>query len=62
LDMGGLLRLNVTGPEWLMGGRFGPEAGALAVVVEITTMGALFAWARSRRRMMNDERQGTNDS
>ncbi len=54
LDMGGLFRLDVTGPEWLMGGRFGPEAGALAVGVELVAIMALWGWA-SRRRMTNDK-------
>ncbi len=29
LNMGGLFTLQISGPEWLMGGSFGPEAGAL---------------------------------
>jgi membrane protease YdiL (CAAX protease family) len=45
LGMGGLFQLKITGPEWLMGGAFGPEAGALAVVVEIAMIAALVVWA-----------------
>ncbi len=46
LEAEGLVRLRVIGPEWLMGGAFGPEAGALAMGVEIVTIGALWLWAR----------------
>jgi len=49
LDMGGLFRLNITGPEWLMGGEFGPEAGALAMATEIAMIVALWAWIRRSR-------------
>ncbi|MEW5720775.1 MAG: type II CAAX endopeptidase family protein, partial [Chloroflexota bacterium] len=49
LDMGGLFRLNITGPDWLIGGAFGPEAGVLAVAVEIAMIALLFAWMRRRR-------------
>lgn len=46
LDMGGLFQIKITGPEWLMGGAFGPEAGALAVVVEIVMIGMLLYLAQ----------------
>ncbi|MBM3130965.1 MAG: CPBP family intramembrane metalloprotease [Chloroflexi bacterium] len=52
LDMGGLFRLQITGPDWLTGGAFGPEAGALAIGMEIALIAILFAWIRSKR---NDE-------
>jgi membrane protease YdiL (CAAX protease family) len=45
-NMGGLFKLNVTGPEWLMGGAFGPEAGALAVGVEIAVVAGLVKVSR----------------
>ncbi len=45
-NMGGLLVMSVTGPEWLMGGKFGPSAGALAIVAEIVLIAALFMWSR----------------
>ena len=48
LGMGGLLRLKITGPEWLMGGAFGPEAGALAVLLEIAMIWVLIAWKQGR--------------
>lgn len=48
LNMGGMFQLNITGPEWLMGGTFGPEAGALAVAVEIAMIVILFVWARQK--------------
>ncbi len=46
LDMGGLLRLNISGPDWLMGGAFGPEAGGLVIGVEVAMIALLLAWAR----------------
>ncbi|MBI3742435.1 MAG: CPBP family intramembrane metalloprotease [Chloroflexi bacterium] len=49
LDMGGLFKINVTGPEWLMGGAFGPEAGALAVGVEVAAMMILIWFARRKK-------------
>ncbi|MBI3913985.1 MAG: CPBP family intramembrane metalloprotease [Chloroflexi bacterium] len=49
LNMGGVFQLQITGPEWLMGGAFGPEAGALAVAAEIGMIGILFGWKRSAR-------------
>ena len=57
LDMGGLFRLNITGPDWLIGGAFGPEAGGLAVAVEIAMIAILFAWMRRRsHERQSDER------
>ncbi len=49
LDMGGLFELNITAPEWLLGGAFGPEAGALAVGVEVAAVVGLVAWARKQQ-------------
>ncbi len=49
LNMGGLFHLRITGPDWLIGGGFGPEAGALAVIVEIALSVLLFVWGRRRR-------------
>ncbi|HEX9076766.1 MAG TPA: type II CAAX endopeptidase family protein [Anaerolineae bacterium] len=48
LNMGGLFRLQITGPDWLMGGAFGPEAGVLAVAVEVVMILVLFGWARAK--------------
>ncbi len=48
LDMGGLFRLKITGPEWWTGGAFGPEAGALAIVVEIGLIVGLWLWIKKR--------------
>jgi membrane protease YdiL (CAAX protease family) len=48
LDMGGVFRLNITGPEWLTGGAFGPEAGALAIGVEIALIVGLWWWIKRR--------------
>jgi hypothetical protein len=55
LNMGGLFRLRITGPDWLMGGAFGPEAGALAVVVEAVMILVLFGWARARRTVSSSQ-------
>jgi membrane protease YdiL (CAAX protease family) len=49
LNMGGLFRLQITGPDWLMGGAFGPEAGFLAVAVEVVMILLLFGWVRARQ-------------
>lgn len=49
LNMGGLFRLQITGPDWLMGGAFGPEAGVLAVVVEVVMILVLLGWVRTRQ-------------
>jgi membrane protease YdiL (CAAX protease family) len=49
LDMGGLFRLKITGPEWLIGGEFGPEAGMLAIAIEIAMIAALWVWMRRSR-------------
>jgi CAAX amino terminal protease family. len=48
LDMGGLFRLHITGPEWWTGGAFGPEAGALTIVVEIGLIVGLWWWIKRR--------------
>ncbi len=50
IRMGGLFQVRVVGPDWLMGGPFGPEAGALAVAVEIVLIVLLYLWVRSRRK------------
>ncbi len=50
LDMGGLFDTRVTGPDWLMGGAFGPEAGGLAVAIEVILILIVFSWSRGRRR------------
>ncbi len=57
LKMGGLFDLRVSGPDWLMGGAFGPEAGALAIVVEIVAAALLFAfgWRRNHAGWMGEQ-------
>ncbi len=56
IDMGGLFDLNITGPDWLIGGAFGPEAGALAIAVEIAMIVALWMWSqRTKREMQSAE-------
>ena len=51
--MGGLFNLNVTGPDWLMGGAFGPEAGALALGIEFALIGVLGVWTRRKMERAN---------
>lgn len=48
LDMGGLFRLKITGPDWWTGGAFGPEAGMLAILVEIGAIVGLALWIKRR--------------
>jgi membrane protease YdiL (CAAX protease family) len=48
LDMGGLFHLQITGPEWLMGGRFGPEAGLLAIMVQLVMIVELIVWMKRK--------------
>jgi len=48
LDMSVLTQLKITGPDWLMGGKFGPEAGALAVIAELGMIALLLAWKQGR--------------
>lgn len=49
LDMGGLFRLTITGPDWWIGGAFGPEAGMLAIIVEIGLIAGLALWIKRRK-------------
>ncbi len=57
LRMGGLFELRVTGPVWLMGGQFGPEAGGLAIAVEIAAVAVLFVigWRRHKGQTPDDQ-------
>ena len=48
LDMSALTQLKIVGPDWLMGGKFGPEAGAVGVTVELGLMLLLIAWKQGR--------------
>jgi uncharacterized protein len=58
LNMGGLFQLKINGPDWLMGGGFGPEAGALAVGVEVAMIVALFVWARRKKQTADRQALG----
>lgn len=44
-----LLRVSASGPEWITGGAFGPEAGALAALVMPLGAAAVMVWARAFR-------------
>lgn len=54
LNMDVLLQLKVAGPDWLMGGTFGPEAGLLGVLVEIAMIGLLIGWKQGRLEPIRD--------
>lgn len=49
LDRGGLFRLQITGADWWIGGAFGPEAGALAMLVKIALILGLWKWIKEKR-------------
>jgi membrane protease YdiL (CAAX protease family) len=48
------LRFSLTGPDWLTGGKFGPEGGLAVTVVMLTGCVILFLSAR-RRRIIPDQ-------
>ena len=41
----------VAGPDWLTGGRFGPEANVITVPVVLLALFAMFFWTRGRRAL-----------
>jgi membrane protease YdiL (CAAX protease family) len=49
VNLGGIFVLRVNGPEWLTGGRFGPEAGALTMAPLLILIAAVYLWGRGRR-------------
>jgi CAAX protease family protein len=49
VSMGGVFNLQVNGPEWLTGGSFGPEAGALTMAPLVLMIGAVYLWGLGRR-------------
>jgi membrane protease YdiL (CAAX protease family) len=49
VNMGGVFTLRVNGPEWLTGGSFGPEAGALTMAPMVIMIGAVYFWGLGRR-------------
>jgi membrane protease YdiL (CAAX protease family) len=49
LDAGGLVTHRVVGPEAVTGGAFGPEAGLLAVALQLIAIVMLVLWWRRRR-------------
>lgn len=49
LNLGGLFVLKDNGPEWVTGGRFGPEAGIVTIVPLLIMIGAVYLWGNSRR-------------
>jgi len=48
LQIEGLLRVSMTGPEWATGGRFGPEAGLVAILLATAFGLGLLYWAAWR--------------
>ncbi len=47
LNSGSLLAIAPTGPEWITGGAFGPEAGLLGLGAELLVAGAMLLWWRA---------------
>ena len=45
-----LIRHELTGPSWITGGAFGPEAGLAVVPVLVAAFAAMWLWTRGRRR------------
>jgi CAAX protease family protein len=54
LGMGGLFQLRINGPEWLMGGVFGPEAGLLTIAVELVMIAELVVWANRKEWQVHE--------
>jgi hypothetical protein len=54
LDAGGLFTHRVVGPEAVTGAAFGPEAGMLAVVVQLLGIVVLVLWWRRRPRRADE--------
>lgn len=52
-----LLRTTVSGPQWLTGGAFGPEAGLLALGAWLLGICLLVGYGMTRRRRSTSERQ-----
>jgi membrane protease YdiL (CAAX protease family) len=46
----GLVSVAASGPPWVTGGAFGPEAGALGLLAEVVAALTVFAWYRTRAR------------
>jgi membrane protease YdiL (CAAX protease family) len=49
LDAGGLITQQVTGPEAITGGAFGPEAGLISILVEVIGIALLVWWWKRNR-------------
>lgn len=45
-----LLGIHQSGPAWITGGAFGPEAGAVGVMASLVCLGLLIAWGRRHPR------------
>lgn len=54
IQMGGIFDLKSNGPEWLTGGSFGPEAGALTMVPLGILVCAVYLWGKGRRRLAKE--------
>ena len=50
IKVGGLFLLKDNGPEWVTGGRFGPEAGLLTIVPLLIMIGAVYLWGLGQKR------------
>jgi membrane protease YdiL (CAAX protease family) len=56
VHMGGVFVLHINGPEWLTGGSFGPEAGALTMVPLVIMIVAVYLWGLGRRGSIAEAR------
>jgi hypothetical protein len=48
LEIPGLVQQSATGPEWITGGAYGPEAGAFGILARFAVLAALFVWFKWR--------------
>ena len=46
----GLLELCMTGPDWLTGGNFGPEASIMIIALQLVLIAFIFLWTRAVSR------------
>jgi len=57
----GLLITETTGPTWLTGGSFGPEAGLIGLVALGLMTTLIWAWGRDRKKRIADHKLSPDD-